>query len=89
MKLFKLYTHIEGNRYDSNVLISMGKRYYFNNEPNGWYIRLELPFTKSREYVSSKDFETKIGPCRKAFLWTKVSGRRKPIHISLWVPINE
>lgn len=39
MKLFKLYTHIEGNRYDSNVLISMGKRYYFNNEPNGWYIR--------------------------------------------------
>jgi len=87
MKLFKIATHIEGENYIDNVLLSVGKSFYFNNEPNGWYIRLELPFTKTVDYVDAQDFLNKTGPCRKIYLWFKRPGIKRVLKANVWKPM--
>lgn len=81
-------THIEGSQYIDNVLLSFGKSCYFNYEPNGWYIRLELPFTKVVDYVDVQDFMNKSGPCRKTYLWFKRPGIKRVLKVNVWKPIS-
>jgi hypothetical protein len=88
MKIFKIETHIDGDTYTSNTLLSIGKNIKFNMEPWGWYIRLESPFTKTVNYVDAHDFIKKEGPCRKVFLIRRVPGIKKLIKVNAWMPIS-
>lgn len=88
MKLFKIETHIDGDHYASNTFLSIGKNIKFNMEPWGWYIRLELPFTKIVDYVDAHNFIKKFGPCRKVFLIRRVPGIKKLIKVNAWNPIS-
>jgi hypothetical protein len=88
MKLFKMVQHIEGDKYLDNILLSIGKSYYFNMEPDGWYIRIEMPFTKVTEYVDATDYSKKIGPCKRVYLIRSRPGIERLLKVAVWKPVS-
>lgn len=87
MKLIKIQQHIDGNCFPSNVFLSFGKIIYFNMEPCGWYLRIELPFSSITSYVDANDFSIKTGRCRNAYLIRKIIGIKRISILSANIPI--
>lgn len=86
MNLFKYSNHIDGGPFENNILISVGRCKSMELNNTGWYIRLELPFTKDCLYDLSDGFK-KLGPCRRILSIKKIYGVNKFITTSLWIPI--
>jgi hypothetical protein len=63
MKLFKKHTKIEGETFATDVFLSFGKC-FVNNEYDGWYVKLESPFKRMKDYVDPATFLPAHGPCR-------------------------
>lgn len=86
MKLFKYHNKNEYACFLENVFLSFGK-VFTNDVPDGWYIRLELPFIKHMTYLDPCDFLEKMGQCRKVYLWRKRAKYSKIFKTSAWRPI--
>lgn len=98
MKLFKIATHTEGEYFEDNVFLTIGKRVGLlyprcSADPEkltdrGWYVRLQLPFKKFMKYRDPRDFELKEGYCQKLYYW-RISKEKPMINTSVWKPIAE
>ena len=68
MKLFQKYDKCEGTKYPKNVFFVFGK-YQVNSRKDGWYLKLELPLTRSRLHTNPITFEEEIGPMRYSIIY--------------------
>ena len=104
MKLIRIKTHIEGEPYVSNVLLAFGKCVKVNYQPygkhvyssevigtqdDGWYIRIESPFSKVVTQMDAHDFTVKTSPHRKIWLFKRRPNIKKILKVYAWLPIDE
>lgn len=89
MKLFKIATHIESDKFQSNVFLCVGKCIRSNMAPYGWYVRLELPIIKIRTFLCHQEFIYKTVKCRKVHLWRSIPDISKLIHLYAWIKYEE
>lgn len=96
MKLFKIATHMEGDLFEDNVFLTIGRSAGFypicDDNPDkiynrGWYIRLQLPFKKFMKYNNPQTFEMEQGLCQKVFYWKFRNNSPKFIKVAVWKPI--
>lgn len=104
MKLIKIKTHLEGEPYVSNVLLAFGKnsrpeyqpygKHVYSSEvigihDDGWYIRIESPFSKVVTQMDPHDFTVKTGPHRKIWLFKRRPNIKGLIKSWAWLPVDE
>jgi len=104
MKLIKIKTNIQGEPYVSNVLLSFGKSIKVKYQPyskhvyssdvigtqnDGWYIRIESPFSKVVTQMDPYDFIVKTRPHRKIWLFRRRPSIKNIIKSWAWLPIDE
>jgi hypothetical protein len=81
MTLIKRHDRADGQTHIHDTLLAYGSL------NDGWYVKLDLWFTKKEmPYTNVYNFETKVGPCRKVYLWNYRKKNRKLYTISWWVP---
>lgn len=86
MKLFKTYQHTNGEEYQPNVFLSVGRERI--NTRLGWFMRIESPFVNMVEYIDPDDLKLKTGPCRNVYGWFKMPGIKKIIHHVVALPLD-
>lgn len=104
MKLIKIKTHTEGEQYVSDVLLAFGKsiklehnRYskhvysseVIGSQDDGWYIRVESPFSKVVTQMDPQDFTVKTRPHRKIWLFRRRPSIKSIIKSWAWFPVDE
>jgi hypothetical protein len=90
MKLFSVTKKHEGEAFIRNTIVSMGACIGGNGNPDGWYIKLELPFKKNKQYLDTHTFKDTSGPCRYAMVFRyRPKSAAKYFSIKTWIPINE
>ena len=104
MKLIKIKTNIQGEPYVSNVLLAFGKSIKVKYQPyskhvyssdvigtqdDGWYIRIESPFSKVVTQMDPYDFTVKTGPHRRIWLFRRRPSIKNIIKSRAWFPVNE
>jgi hypothetical protein len=104
MKLINIKTHIEGEPYVSNVLLAFGKNLRPAYKPygkdvyssevigiqdDGWYIRIESPFSKVVTQMDPHDFTVKTGPHRRIWLFRRRPSIKNIIKSWAWLPVDE
>jgi hypothetical protein len=108
VKLFKNVVRKEGDSYEDTALFVYGKCFSttctierlpdgtaldHDNVFDGWYVLLNIPFEKTKKYISVHTYDTKEAPCRPKLLFrirkigkdTKYSITR----LFVWRPIRE
>lgn len=61
------------------------------NIPEGHFVRVELPFTKTVTYTCPIDYEVKTGKCKPVWLWqtrTNRQGVKIKSKVFVWLPIE-
>ncbi len=85
MKFMLRKDRVEGDLYSHEAIIIFGRSTLLTGKKDGWYIKLQTPFTLLKDYVDPNDFIKKTGQCRKLWHWRYRPGN-KLIHVSLWAP---
>lgn len=89
MKLFRRQDRQEGEAFPRDAFLSVGKCHR-QEKYDGRYIKFELPFKRTLEYVHPTTFEKATGSCRWCWvLRLRPNAIRKYFTINMWVPINE
>ena len=60
-------------------------------ESEGWFVRIELPFTRTVTYTDPNDFFVKHGKCRPTWLISKRTNRKGQTFknkIFMWLPLE-
>jgi hypothetical protein len=86
MDIFKYKNKKEAEFFVDNVILSCG-RCLTETGSDGWYIRFELPFIVTTQYMDSNLFIMKTGHCRRVFVIRK-SCKFPMYTISVWKPIQ-
>ena len=89
MKLFRRQDKQEGEAFPRDAFLSIGKCQR-QDKQDGSYIKFELPFKRTLDYIDPTDFEKTSGPCR--YVWVlrlRPNKIEKYFTIKMWVPINE
>jgi len=104
MKLIKIKTHTAGEPYVSNVFLAFGKnlrheyklqcKHVYSSEvigiqDDGWYIRIELPFSKVVTQMDPHDFTVNTGPHRRIWLFRRRPNINRLIKSWAWLPVDE
>ena len=89
MKLFRRHDKQEGEAFPRDAFLSFGKCQR-QTQPDGSYIKIELPFKRTLNYINPSTFEKTHGPCR--YVWIlrlRPNKLEKYFTIKMWVPVNE
>lgn len=87
MKLFKKIDRKEGDQFEQRVFLTVGKQ-FIANQPDGWYIKFELPFTFNKHYTNATTFEIEKGKCRYHWLYRRRKNGKSFVSKS-WMPLKE
>lgn len=86
MKLLSISSKSEGQSFPRDALLSVG-RCTSCGAVDGWYIKLELPFKKLKQYTDPTTFEMTSGLCRYVSV-LRVRADKRFFTINMWTPIN-
>lgn len=92
MKLLQKFDRREGGYYGRNAIVSYGTSILSNGKYDGWYFKLESPFSITKKYIDANTFEIAEGPCRFSILYTRrVPNENRGSILGLrkgWFPVN-
>jgi hypothetical protein len=69
MIFFQKYDRVEGDIYRPDIFLSVGKLTTTTKQYDGWFIKLEIPFTFMSKYTDINTWQRLTGPCRLHFLY--------------------
>lgn len=91
MKLYVKRDIQQGEEYPKNTVLSFGRKIIA--EEIGWYIKITLPFTRVKNYLSPISFEPTRGVTRYNIIYRRrpCTANRGPLNFFIkgWFPCEE
>lgn len=82
----------EAEKYPRGYFLSYGNKIRDDGTVYGWYVKIELPFKKTKMYIHPYTFDETHGKCAYTLVFVNrlrhTSNKRVPEFMHMWVPVD-